>query len=301
MKVELVCDHSCLLGEGPVWNGREKKICWVDILNGEIHEYDVVQKKRNTISVHQMVGAIAPEKNAHYVAALQHGLGFINRQTGEVKMIADPEADIRGNRFNDGKCDPAGRFWAGTMPLSEDSPAGNVYSMDGHFSIQKKISGVTVSNGMAWSLDRHTLYYIDSPSHEVVSYTYDEVTGNISDKKRIIEIVKEEGSPDGMTIDGDGMLWIAHWGGWKLSRWDPDAGKKIDELIMPVSKVTSCTFGGDHGDDLYVTSARVDLTEKELEKQPLAGSLFVIRNSGFSGMPCFEFAGGSPWSGPDKK
>ncbi|MEO6962420.1 MAG: SMP-30/gluconolactonase/LRE family protein, partial [Puia sp.] len=90
MKVELVCDHSCLLGEGPVWNGREKKICWVDILNGEIHEYDVVQKKRNTISVRQMVGAIAPEKNGHYVAALQHGLGFINRQTAEVEMIADP-------------------------------------------------------------------------------------------------------------------------------------------------------------------------------------------------------------------
>lgn len=291
MKIELVCDHICELGEGPVWDARGNKICWVDIVNGEIHEYDVNHRKLKTIPVHQMIGAMALKRNGNYVAALQHGFAFINRQTGEIKMIGDPEAHLSNNRFNDGKCDPAGRFWAGTMPFSEDSPAGSVYCLETDLSIEKKIGGVTVSNGMAWSHDHRTLYYIDSPSFEVVGYSYDVTTGDISGKKLIIAVSKEDGSPDGMTIDNEGMLWVAHWGGWKLTRWNPVTGKKLKEIALPVSQVTSCTFGGDHGEDLYITSAKIHLTAEQLEKQPLAGSLFVIRNCGFAGEACFEFAG----------
>jgi len=202
---------------------------------------------------------------------LQNGFAFIDRASGEVKMIANPENHLPCNRFNDGKCDPAGRFWAGTMSLSEEPNAGNVYVLENKLAHTKTIEDVTISNGMAWSLDHQTFYYIDTPTLEIVAYDY------------------EEGYPDGMTIDNECMFWIAHWDGWQVTRWDPNTGEKLYRIKLPVAKVTSCTFGGENLEDLYITSAKIGLTKEELEKQPLAGSLFVMRNCEFKGMPAFEF------------
>lgn len=289
LKIEVVTDATCLLGEGPVWVTKRKLVCWIDILNGLIHQYSPLHKKHTTIPVHQMIGTIAPCTNGNLVAALQNGFAFINRETGNIDMITDPEDHLPNNRFNDGKCDPAGRFWAGSMAISEEKGAGSVYALYKNLKSIKKISGVTISNGMAWSSDGKTFYYIDTPTFEIVAYDYEIATGNISNKKTIIKIDEKEGNPDGMTIDRDGMLWVAHWDGWQLTRWNPATGEKLGSIRMPVAKVTSCTFGGEALDDLYITSARVGLTEKELEQQPLAGSLFVIKNCGYQGMPAFEF------------
>lgn len=289
MQVETITDHKSTLGEGPIWDARHNEILWVDIVNGEIHCYSLINHALKTYPIKDMVGCMAVcERDDQLVIASQSGFGFLDKKTSEITYHSNPESHLPKNRPNDGKCDPAGRFWMGTMSFSEDFEAGSVYVFDGN-SFDKKIDKVTISNGMAWSLDHQTLYYIDTPTFEVVAYDYDMKTGNISNKKVVITIPKEDGFPDGMTIDSDGMLWIAHWDGWQVTRWNPETGHKLDHFKLPASRITSCMFGGDDLTDLFITSAKEGLSVKELEEQPLAGSLFVIRNCGFMGVPAFEF------------
>jgi sugar lactone lactonase YvrE len=287
--IELVVDYACLLGEGPVWDAQGKVICWVDILNGEIHEYSPEQKTHHTIRISQPIGAIVLSKGGNFLAAMKNGFGLINRISGEVTMLTDPEHHLPGSRFNDGKCDPAGRFWAGTVSLTEQANAGSVYVLEKDYSATRKITGTTISNGMAWSPDEQVFYYIDTATFEVVAYAYERSTGHISNKRTVIKVAKEDGYPDGMTVDSEGMLWIAHWDGWQIIRWDPCTGKKLHRIQLPVSKVSSCTFGGENMGDFYITSAKLGLTETEIKKQPLAGALFVLRDCGFKGIPAFEF------------
>jgi sugar lactone lactonase YvrE len=175
------------------------------------------------------------------------------------------------------------------MPISEDRASGSLYMLDSSKTCINKETDISISNGLAWSLDHKVLYYIDTPTLKVVAYDYDNEDGVISNKRAVITIPKEEGFPDGMTIDSEGMLWIAHWGGWQITRWDPNTGKKLFSFKLPVSNVTSCTFGGKTMKDIYITSARKGLSNGELAKQPLAGSLFVIRESGFEGLPAYRF------------
>lgn len=289
LKIDVVVDHTSLLAEGPVWDDIKKCICWIDIINGMIHQFSTEQKRFTSITVHQMIGSFAICVNGNFIVALHHGFAFVNRKDGTMTKITDPEAHLPANRFNEGKCDPAGRFWAGTMPLNETENCGSVYMLANDFLVTKKIPDVTISNGMAWNLNHTKLYYIDTPTFTVVSFEYDKNTGDITNKKVVIKVDTKDGFPDGMTIDDEGMLWIAHWAGWQVTRWDPINGKKIGAITLPVSNVTSCTFGGESLTDLYITSAKKDLTEKQLAEQPLAGSLFVIRDCGFRGLPAFKF------------
>jgi len=286
---ELVLENICVLGESPLWDIEQQLICWVDILKGEVHQYSAESKTHTVIAVNQMLGAIGLCENGNFIAALQNGFGFIDRLNHQVTMIADPEADMPGNRFNEGKCAPDGRFWAGTLSLQETPQAGSVYCLQPDLSVIKKIEGVTISNGIAWSIDQRVMYYIDTPALEIAAYEYDTTNGEIANRKTVISVPKEEGNPDGMTIDNEGMLWIAFWGGWKIARWNPNTGKKIVEIKLPVSRVSSCMFGGPQLQDLFITSATKDLTAEELKLQPLAGSLFVIKNCGFTGLPTYRF------------
>lgn len=288
MELEVVCHHPCQLGEGPIWDARRNAVCWIDIIRGEIHQYTFEDNSLRTYPVHEMVGCIALCKNGDFILASKSGIALMNRTTAEITRLADPENHLPNNRFNDGKCDPAGRFWAGTMSLTEAPGAGSLYCFTPE-TIVKKIENVTISNGLAWSSDHQTLYYIDTPAYEVVAYRYEKSTGLISDRKVVIKIPEDAGAPDGMTIDKDGMLWIAHWGGWQVTRWNPDTGEQLHHIKLPVARVSCCTFGGEHYRDLFITTAREGLTEEELNAQPLAGSLFVIRNCGFEGLPPFEY------------
>ena len=286
---EIVVDHRCLLGEGPVWDKNHQSICWVDILRGEIHEYSPAKNLHKTISVSQMIGAIAICRNGHFIGALKNGFGFIDRKSGTITMISNPEAQLPGNRFNDGKCDPAGRFWAGTMSHSDEPEKGSLYLLDKDLTVTLKIEGVSISNGLAWSPDQDTFYYIDTPTRKVAAFHFDKTDGKIENKRYVIQFLNNEGTPDGMTIDSEGMLWIAHWDGWQVSRWNPATGEKIKTILLPVSRVTSCCFGGKNLDELYITSASTGLSDDQLRKEPLAGSLFVIKNTGFHGLTPFEF------------
>jgi len=289
MIIETVIQHLCLLGEGPVWDFRKKTICWVDILNGEIHEFNPEDKSHKVIPAHQMIGSMAICKNGHFIAALKNGFAFIHRDTGSVSMLSNPEPDLPGNRFNDGKCGPDGRFWAGTMSHTDEPEKGSFYLLDKDLSVTKKIAHVSISNGMAWSLDDQFFYYIDTPTYTVAVFDFDKSHGEINNRSIAFRIPESEGSPDGMTIDNHGMLWIAHWDGWQITRWNPLTGEKLLSIPLPVARVTSCCFGGENFQDLYITSARTGLTSDQLNKQPLAGSLFVHRNIGYNGLPLFEF------------
>ncbi len=288
---EVVTKHHCLLGESPVWDDAQHRIFWIDILNGEVHYFNSYSNEHRILKLGEMIGSIALRRSGGLLAGFKEGFATIDFENGDIQYLSKVEAHLPGNRFNDGKCDPAGRFWAGTMSMSNTPHAASLYVFEKDLTVQTKISGVTCSNGMAWSPDHKIFYYIDTPTQNVVAYNYEVMNGDISDMRVVISIPKEQGYPDGMTIDTEGMLWIALWDGWKVVRYNPYSGKQIHEIILPVSRVTSCVFGGDAMDDLYITSARAGLSEYDLKAQPLAGSLFVVKNSGFTGMKGFKFNG----------
>lgn len=236
-----------------------------------------------------MVGAIALIDDGRVVAALQTGFAIIDIANGAIQPIADPESELSNNRFNDGKCDTAGRFWAGTMSMDGSANQAALYTLGQDLSVSCKIPNVTIANGLAWRQDDKLFYFIDTATNRVAAYDYDVVTGDIKNKRIIIDRTQREGYADGMTIDTDGMLWIALWGGWKVERWNPQTGELISAVNLPVSKPTSCIFGGPDMQDLYITSARHGLTDEELQAQPLAGSLFVVKNTGQQGLPVNRF------------
>jgi sugar lactone lactonase YvrE len=287
--IDIACQHLNSLGEGPVWDSVRKTICWADIINGKIHEFDPSSKSHSIIQVNEMVGSFAVCTNGDFVAALEHGFSFIDRNSGEKTFIGDPESGQPENRFNDGKCDPAGRFWAGSMSFNTTDASGHLYLLDNNHGIHKRINDITISNGLDWSLDYKTFYYIDTPTFQVDAFDYDNATGEIANRRKAINIPREEGFPDGMCIDMEGMLWIAHWGGWQITRWDPGTGEKLLSIKLPVSQVTSLCFGGAQLKDIYITSAREGLSEEDLEKEPLAGSLLRISNTAFTGRKSNEF------------
>jgi sugar lactone lactonase YvrE len=223
------------------------------------------------------------------VVAFQHGFALVNLETKSIQWLADPEADKPDNRFNDGKCDPAGRFWAGTMSLSGKKGAGSLYALEANHGVVLKIPEVSVSNGLAWSPDQATFYFIDTPSSKITAFDYDNKSGNLSNKRTAVAIPPELGIPDGMTIDAEGMLWVALWNGWGVTRWNPYTGELLQQIKLPVAQVTSCTFGGKELQDLYITTAKTGLSQEELGKQPLAGAVFVFKNIGIKGLPAVLF------------
>lgn len=282
--VEIVSNHKCLLGEGPVWDEKRNSIYWLDVLRGEIREYSYLDEKEKVISVGQMVGAIALCTDDSFIGGLEKGIYFIDRNTAELKPIVSPEEHLPENRSNDGKCDPSGRFWIGTMAKDEDAHAGALYMIDKDLTITKKIADTTISNGLAWTSDKKRFYFIDSPDRGVDAFNYDDATGEIHNRRNVILFGEDDGFPDGMTIDTEGMLWIAHWDGWQVSRWNPDTGEKMVSIRLPVSRPSSCTFGGDNLGDLFITTAQKGLSAEELQRQPDAGKLFVVRNVGAMGV-----------------
>ncbi|WP_088342079.1 SMP-30/gluconolactonase/LRE family protein [Robiginitalea sediminis] len=275
---EILLPHRATLGEGPVWDVYHRSFLWVDIMGKALHEYIPHLGQHQVRDLPQMPGAAALLPNGDFLLALQNGLAFMDRQTGALEPLADPEAGKPNNRFNDGKCDPQGRFWAGTMSLDETPEAGSLYRLDTDRSLHHMVGGVSISNGLAWNEAADTLYYIDTPLCAVTAFDYNPGTGEITNRREAFAIDPGEGYPDGMCIDREGMLWIAHWGGWQVARWNPHTGKKLAEIRLPAAHITSCCFGGETLSDLYITSARAGLSDSELMDQPEAGAVFVVRN-----------------------
>ncbi|WP_407269737.1 SMP-30/gluconolactonase/LRE family protein [Radiobacillus sp. PE A8.2] len=287
-KLSLVLDAKATLAEGPCWDHDRQLLYWVDIEEHLVNQYDPKTGHNRSVDVGQYVGALAVTHSGELILALEHGFHLFNMETEELKMITEPERDMPENRFNDGKCDPAGRFLAGSMAFHFGQKSASLYSLDTDFSVRRQVDQVVCSNGLAWSLDHKTMYYIDSPTKLVVAYDYDIETGEIANKREVITIPEGEGVPDGMTIDDEGMLWIAQWGGSQVSRWNPEAGEKIGSISIPATQVTSCAFGGVNMDELYITTARNGLDDAALQDQPLAGGVFKYQ-ADVKGVQSFKF------------
>jgi sugar lactone lactonase YvrE len=284
--VETVVAAGAELGEGPIWDERSGRIAWVDILGRRIHLTDSVTGATESIETPLHVGAIAPRTKGGFVAALQDGFWVIG--DGPARRIATVPEARSGLRFNDGKCDPAGRFWAGTIAYDQAAGAAALYRLDADGRPIRMMDGVTISNGLDWTIDGATMYYVDSAMHRIDVFDFDVATGEMADRGVAIQIPGEAGTPDGLTLDAEGGIWVALWGGGAVHRY---LDGRLERVIkLPISQPTSCAFGGAELDELYVTSASADLSDAERLAQPFAGELFRIR-TGIRGVPARAYIG----------
>ena len=288
MTANLLYDARAELGEGPLWDEREKVLYWVNIQGHKLHIYDPATGENQSYDIGQPVGTVVLREYGGVMLALRDGFAAYDPTSGKLDMIADPEADKPENRFNDGKCDPAGRFWAGTMHAQPYR--GALYRLDTDMTVHKMVEDVSISNGIVWTADHKTMYYVDSPVLTVYAYDYDNDTGDINNCRSIIKVPEGMGVPDGMAIDNEGMLWIAHFGGSAVHRWDPASGEIVETIDVPASQVTACAFVGDNLDTLYITTARTGLSDEQLAGEPHAGSLFVAQ-PGVTGTLTYRFKG----------
>ena len=290
-RVSLFRSVAAELGEGAVWHPQRQSLFWVDILGKKIHEASTEARATLTRPVPQFIGALAPTRRGDLLVALQDGIYRYDLGSFATTPFACPaEHRAATIRFNDAKCDPRGRLWAGTMALDESPQQGALYRVEPDGRSRQLRTGVTVSNGLAWSPDHRTLYYIDSPTRTVQAFDYDLDTGDLTRPRVAIDTAPVAGFPDGCTIDVEGHLWIAHWDGWCVSRWDPVRSRLLETLRLPVARVTTCTFGGPQLDTLFITSASCKLTPAELQAQPEAGFVFAAQ-VGTRGLPTDVFAG----------
>jgi sugar lactone lactonase YvrE len=287
--VELVLPARADLGEGPTWDERAQRLIWVDITAGLVHRFDPVTRRDEAVDVGRPVGAAVPASSDGFAIAGSDGFSLVDEQTRDVRLIAAVEPDLPETTMNDGKCDVAGRFWAGTKDDAGARPLGGLYRLDPDHTCTQVLTGVTISNGMGWSLDQRTMYYIDSPTHAIDAFDFQPETGSITNRRHVIDLPDDWGLPDGMTVDEEGLLWVAFYDGSAVRRLTPD-GRIISLVRLPVSKVTSCAFAGAGLTDLYVTSARSGLSDEELREQPDAGGVFRIR-PGVKGLPQHPFGG----------
>lgn len=270
--VRCVADVRAVVGEGPVWVAREAALYWVDIKGRKIFRLGEDGERREWATP-MRVGSIAPRRSGGFVAGTDEGIALIDLASGQFDIVARPEADRLGNRFNDGKVDRHGRFWAGSMDDAHAAPSGALYRIDDPRAPQRVDDGYRISNGPAFNRAGTIMYVSDSALQ--LTYKFDlDPAGQPANRRVFIRHGADGGYPDGMTVDAEDCLWIAMWGGWCLRRFDA-AGARIGELRVPVGQPTSCAFGGRDLDRLYVTSARIDLDESALAMQPKAGGTFV--------------------------
>lgn len=287
---DLLVRIDCDLGEGIFWDPSSHHIYWTDINRGRLFRCDANGKHVAKKEVTLMVGAFTlTTVYGVFLLATEEGFMLYNWNREELLPLDNPEWNLPANRFNDGKCDPAGRFWAGTMARDTKGQKGSLYCLDGStMKTQRMIERIGISNGLAWDSSRHVFYYIDSSRQEVLVFDYED-DGKIRNRRVCFEVPQKEGSPDGMTIDKEGMLWIAHWNGFQVARWNPITGEKLATIKLPVPLATCCCFGGDDFRTLYISSAHEGFDGHRMKEFPESGSVFSARLP-IGGFPLTPFA-----------
>ena len=285
--VQCVADVHAVLGEGPVWVAREAALYWVDIKGRAIFRLDsagAVTKWPTPLRV----GSLVPRKSGGFIGGTEDGIAAIDPVAGRFEILFNPEDALPGNRFNDGKLDRQGRFWAGTMDDSERADTGVLYRVDRDLGWTAVDRGYRVTNGPAFSPDGKLMYHNDSARQR--TYVFDLDSDGVASGRRVfLQFNEGDGYPDGMTVDRDGCLWIAFWDGWSVRRYAP-TGEWLETVRMPVARPTSCAFGGGDFDRLFITSASIGLDEHARAMQPNAGGLFMIM-PGVRGLEDAPFAG----------
>ena len=272
----------CQWGEAPIW--WQGALYFVDTAGHLVHRYDPADDSERSWDVGQRVGTVVPRESGGLVIAGDHGFQFLDEETGELTPIADPESDLPDNRFNDGKCSPDGRFFAGSISLTRKTGTAKLWRLDPDLSVHEAFGPVTTSNGIVWSADGKTVYYIDTPRREVLAFDY--ADGQLGNLRTAVVTGHIDASPDGMAIDADGNLWIAFCHGGCVSCFDPHNGNELHRIALPCLETTACAFGGPDLADLFVTTG-LHKTAKEKH----AGRLFVIRGLTAKGLPADAFEG----------
>jgi sugar lactone lactonase YvrE len=282
-----------LLTEGPRWHAERGELLWVDILGHSLHRGrpgpDGTLESVETITVDRPVGAVAPAIGGGYVLAAGTGFLYVD-DAGAVQELAQPAAGRTDVRMNDGACDPQGRFWAGTMAYDETPGAGVLYRLELDGSCTRVLTGLSISNGIGWSPDGATMYLADSGTGLVEAFGFDGVTGDLSRRRTLVRIQQPGVVPDGLTVDQEGGIWVALWGGGAVQRYGAD-GALLATVRLPVDQPTSCAFGGPELATLFVTTARTGLDEAALDRQPHAGHVFRFDGLGVMGTPCIPYRG----------
>jgi sugar lactone lactonase YvrE len=282
-----------LLSEGPGWHEERQELLWVDILGRRVHRATLTAggapDQIRTLELDRHVGAVAPVSRGGYVLAAGQGFLFAD-EAGSVRELAQPEAGHADVRMNDGACDAQGRFWAGTMAYDESPGAGTLYRLELDGRCSTVLTGLTISNGIGWSPDGGTMYLSDSGTGLVEAFDFDGVTGAIGGRRTLVHIDEPGMAPDGLTVDEQGDIWVALYGGWAVNRYGPDGSLRAT-LHVPVAQTTSCGFGGADRRTLFVTTGRERLEEAALERQPDAGRVFAVTGMDVRGPACAPYRG----------
>ena len=277
------------IGEGPIWDGSSGMLIWVDIMSGLVHRYRPTTGAIETFDAGRHIGAVAVRSGGGLVLAADDGFRLLDPGETTTRLVGPIGADDPERRFNDGKADPGGRFWAGTMRYDKAAHGGALYCFAPDGTVSLEIAAVTISNGLDWSPDGRTMYYVDTPTQRIDAFDFEPASGTISGRRPLITIDPADGNPDGLTVDAEGHIWLALWRGWAVRRYAPD-GRFEREIRLPTSLVTSVAFGGAGLDELYITSANEELDAAERGAQPEAGALFRCV-PGVRGRPANLFAG----------
>ncbi|KAM7365888.1 hypothetical protein PAMP_016779 [Pampus punctatissimus] len=296
VNVECVVKESALIGEGPVWEESAQTLLFVDIAARKIHRWSPTTNQIQTVETDHMVGFAVPRRSGGYIAGVGRNIMAVDWSTQTMRSLVEVDEDKPNNRLNDGKVDPTGRLLAGTMCMEErptvvQRQQGSLYSLTSDLTVTRHLSQVDISNGLDWSVDQRTFFYIDSLSLTVDAFDYDSNTGQLGNRRVVYRLQEEEGFPDGMTVDADGRLWVACYNGGRVINIDPSTGVRLRTVSLPVTKTTSCCFGGPDYTDLYVTSASLGLNQSEQRWQPLAGATFRVTGLGVKGRPSNSFSG----------
>jgi sugar lactone lactonase YvrE len=279
LKAEPLFHAQNILGEGPLWHPLENRLFWVDILNGDFYQSDESLESFTKTRFNCQIGAFGFRNEGGFIFATGQGFALWDQGKPKLDFFWNPlPVDRKNVRLNDGKVDPAGRFWAGS--LDTELVQGELYRLDPDGSQHTLLHNLGISNGLGWSPDRHRMYTTDSFKYTIYAFDYDLVSGNITNQRVFVKLPqdKTERVPDGLCVDAEGCVWSAHWNGWRVVRYDPD-GNPIMSVDVPAQRVTSCCFGGENLSTLFITTAREGLSEVELENQPYAGDVFIIKTN----------------------
>jgi len=282
MNIRAISEVISDLGEGPIWSANTNSVTWTDITQNTFHTADIDTGRTMSFGVPSMVGAIAHSKDGGYIAATQKGFARIGVDGKYSPLHSFLPDDMR---MNDGKVDPSGRFWAGSMALSFERGRGSLYVLEKDNSYRSILDDITLSNGMGWSPDAQYFYYIDSVPGVLKRFDYDLYTGHISNPKDLITFDSSSGIPDGMSMSSDGKIVIALWDGGRIEIYEP-SGEKVSEITLGVSRPTSCTFAGPNRDILIVSTASQGIDQAD---EPLAGKILAVTGTGLSGLPTQQY------------
>jgi sugar lactone lactonase YvrE len=288
LEARLYLDVSAEHAEGVVWDARRQRLLFVDITAGRVFDHDPASGDTSVVPVGRHVGAVQPRHGEGVVLAIREGFALLTG--GQLEVLSAPLAGEPSLRMNDGGCDPAGRYFAGSMAYDETPGAGCLYRLDPDRSLHTVLTGVTISNGIDWSPAGELCYYVDSAERRVDVFDFDVLTGGLSSRRPFVEIEESQGLPDGLTVDRAGGVWVALFGGSQVRRFTPAGHLECVVEVPGPRLVTSCCFGGPGLDQLFISTSTQNLTAEQLRDQPGAGAIFVAR-PGESGRPAVPFAG----------